>query len=159
MRIMSFVILSALSVAAASASTLTTENIASVVGTVTSATDADFLNLFTGGATGPMPTWTLTETATDPSWSNWSGSFVGQLLGTGFDLNYSGTFSGNTLSWSTCGNLWRDYRRRRRLQHGLLPHFQHLPTRVRRHAGKRRRSLLHLRQSSPDLLIVTGPSS
>jgi hypothetical protein len=102
-KILSFAIVSALSLATASAGTLTTEDLAELVGSVTTSTDVDFLNLFTGGLTGPQPTWTLTETATSPTFSNWTGSLVGQLLGTPFDLSYTGTFMGNTVSWDTSG--------------------------------------------------------
>ena len=103
-KILSFAIISALSLATGSAGTLTAEDLPALVGAATTGTDVGFLDLFAGASTsGPQPTWTLTETATSPTFSNWTGSLVGQLLGTPFDLSYAGTFTGNTITWNTSG--------------------------------------------------------
>jgi hypothetical protein len=103
-KILSFAILATLSLATGSASTLTAEQVAALVGSATSGTDVGFLDLLSGGSTsGPQPTWTLAETATSPTFSTWTGSLVGQLLGTTFDLSYAGNFTGNTMTWNTSG--------------------------------------------------------
>jgi hypothetical protein len=103
MRIHKLLFISALSLVTATAATLSPEGIAALAGSAASGTDVGFLNLFTGGFTGPLPTWSLSETATNAGWSNWSGSLAGQLLGTPMALAYAGTFLGNTLSWNTTG--------------------------------------------------------
>jgi PEP-CTERM motif len=102
--ILPLAIIAALSLATGSAATLTAEDLAALVGSATTGTDVGFLDLFAGGSTaGPQPTWTLTETATGPTFSNWTGSLVGQLLGTPLDLSYACTLMGNTITWNTLG--------------------------------------------------------
>jgi hypothetical protein len=139
-KILSFAILATLSLATGSASTLTAEQVAALVGSATSGTDVGFLDLrsttnLDPGRDGNEPylfdldwltCWTTPR-------HDVRSVLRRQLHGKHHDVEY-------------LRDLWRNHCDRRRLRHDLLSDIEFFPPGLLRHPG-RQRSLLHLRQS------------
>lgn len=91
----------------AGAAVLTAPQLTDLVQSTFNDVDSQVLTFLSGQSLGGPLSYTYSSTATDDSWSSWSGVYVGRTgaLLVPFNLSYIGSGTATSVNWSVTGQL------------------------------------------------------